>query len=118
MDTAIEGMKSGRYLYLAHPDLINFTGEEELYCQQMKRLCLAMKEVDIPLEINVLGLWEGRQYPAKRFLELARETGNKAIIGIDAHSPQQLLNAEAVKRAKKLCKEYRLQLVDGDLLKK
>lgn len=118
VDTAIEGMKSGRYLYLAHPDLINFTGEEELYCQHMKRLCLAMKEVDIPLEINVLGLWEGRRYPSRRFLELAKETGNKAIIGIDAHSPKQLLNAETVECAKALCKEYGLQLVDGDLLEK
>lgn len=118
VDIAIEGIKSGRYLYMAHPDLINFTGEEELYRQQMKRLCAALKEADIPIEINILGLWEGRQYPAKRFLELAQETGNKAIIGMDAHSPKQLLNVETVERAKELCNTYGLQLVDGDLLEK
>ena len=118
VDTAIEGIQSGRYLYVAHPDLVNFTGEEALYRQHMKRLCVALKEADIPIEINILGLWEGRQYPAKRFLELARETGNKAIIGMDAHSPKQLLNVETVECAKKLCKEYGLQLVDGDLLEK
>lgn len=118
VDTAIAGMRSGRYLYLAHPDLINFTGEEELYCQHMKRLCVALKEMDVPIEINVLGLWEGRRYPSRRFLELAKETGNKAIIGIDAHSPQQLLNAEAVEKATALCREYELPLIDGDLLKK
>ena len=116
VDIAIEGIKSGRYLYMAHPDLVNFTGEEALYRQHMKRLCVALKEADIPVEINILGLWEGRQYPARRFLELAKEVGNKAIIGMDAHSPGQLLNREAVERAKVLCAEYNLPLVDGDLL--
>ena len=103
---------------MAHPDLINFTGDDEVYQNHMRRLCVAMKELDLPLEINVLGLWEGRRYPARRFLELAKETGNKAIIGMDAHSPQQLLNVETVERAKALCEEYKLQLIDGDLLNK
>ncbi len=118
VDIAIEGIKSGRFLYMAHPDLINFTGDPEVYRHYMKQLCIAMKEADLPLEINILGLWEGRQYPAVRFLEIAKETGNKAIIGMDAHSPQQLLNVETVERAKKLCEEYNLQLIDGDLLAK
>ena len=116
VDTAIEGMKSGRYLYLAHPDLINFTGEEELYRKHMKRLCEVLKELDVPLEINVLGLSEGRRYPSKRFLELAKETGNKAIIGMDAHTPEQLLNTKAVEKAKALCAEFGLPIIDGDLL--
>lgn len=118
VDTAIAGMKSGRYLYLAHPDLVNFTGDETVYRNHMKRLCEVLKELDIPVEINVLGLSEGRRYPARRFLELAKETGNKAIIGVDAHSPKQLLNAEAVERAKGLCREFGLPVVDGDLLEK
>lgn len=118
VDIAIEGIRSGRYLYMAHPDLINFTGDEELYRHYMKQLCVAMKEADLPLEINILGLWEGRQYPARRFWEIAKETGNKAIIGMDAHSPQQLLNTETVERAKALCAEFGLPIVDGDLLSK
>ncbi len=115
VDMVVEGICSGRYLYLAHPDLVNFTGEEELYYRYMKQLCVAAREADIPLEINILGLWEGRQYPAKRFWEIAGETGNKAVIGMDAHSPQQLLNAETVERAAALCAEHGLFLVDGDL---
>lgn len=116
VDTTIAGIQSGRYLYLAHPDLINFTGEETLYRKHMKRLCVVLKEKDIPVEINVLGLNEGRRYPSRRFLELAKETGNKAIIGIDAHSPQQLLNTEIIEKARKLAEEYGLPLIDGDLL--
>ncbi len=118
VDAAIEGIKSGRYLYLAHPDLINFTGEEELYRKYMKRLCVTLKEAEVPVEINVLGLCEGRRYPARRFLELAKETGNTAIIGIDAHAPKQLLNTEGIEKATALCEEYGLLLVDGDLLQK
>lgn len=116
VDTVIDGMKSGRYLYPAHPDLINFTGEEEVYRTQMKRLCVALKEADIPVEINVLGLSEGRWYPSERFLALAQETGNKAMIGIDAHSPEQLRNFEGIRTALGLCKKYQLPLVDEDLL--
>ena len=118
VDTAIDGVNSGRYLYLAHPDLVNFTGEDVVYHTYMKRLCEALKAKDIPVEINILGLWEGRQYPGKRFLEIAKETGNTAIIGIDAHAPKHLLNKDAIKKAELLCEEFGLPLVDGDLLKK
>ena len=116
VDTAIAGINSGRYLYLAHPDLVNFTGEDEVYCNHMKRLCLALKEKNIPVEVNVLGLAEGRRYPSRRFLQLAKETGNSAIIGIDAHAPKQLKNIEGIQRAEALCREFELPLVDGDLL--
>jgi histidinol-phosphatase (PHP family) len=116
VDTAVAGINSGRYLYLAHPDLVNFTGDEEVYRSHMKRLCEALKEKDIPVEINILGLSTGRRYPGKRFLELAKETGNTAILGIDAHAPEQILNGEAIKKAELLCEEFGLPLVDGDLL--
>lgn len=116
VDTAIDGIKSDRYLYLAHPDLVNFTGEEAVYCSHMKRLCEALKEKDIPVEINMLGLWTGRRYPSERFLKLARETGNKAIIGVDAHAPGDLLLKEAMEKAIALTEKFGLELVDGDLL--
>lgn len=118
VDTAIDGINSGRYLYLAHPDLVNFTGEDAVYCAHMKRLCEALKEKEIPVEINMLGLWTGRRYPSRRFLELARENGNKAIIGVDAHAPEHLLMKEAMEKATALAEEFGLELVDGDLLQK
>lgn len=118
VDTAVEGLLAGRYLYMAHPDLVNFTGDEAVYRKHMKRLCEALKNMDIPVEINILGLSEGRRYPSGRFLALAKETGNKAILGIDAHAPNQLLNAEGIAKGKALCESFGLPLVDGDLLKK
>ena len=116
VDTAIDAMNSGRYLYLAHPDLINFTGEDEVYRKHMKRLCEVLKAKNIPVEINVLGLWTDRHYPCNRFLDIVKETGNTAIIGIDAHAPKHLAKKEAVRKAELLCEEFKLPIVDGDLL--
>ena len=118
VDTAIDGINSERYLYLAHPDLVNFTGDKAVYRSHMKRLCEALKAKDIPVEINVLGLWSGRHYPGELFLELAKETGNKAIIGVDAHAPKQLLNKEAIGQAVALAGKFGLELIDKDLLMK
>lgn len=38
----------------------------------------------------MLGAVDGRHYPSKRFLDIAGKVQNKAIIGIDAHSPEQI----------------------------
>lgn len=112
VDSVIQGMRSGRYLYLAHPDLIYFTGDTRIYDQSMYRLCHEMKELDMPLELNVLGLADHRHYPVERFLRIAGEVGNPYILGIDAHAPEQLLNASAIERAEELCEKYGILLVD------
>lgn len=116
VDSVIEGMQSGRYLYLAHPDLIYFTGDKEIYDKYMYRLCRELKELDMPLELNVLGLADHRHYPAERFLKIAAETGNPFILGIDAHTPEQLRNQQAVGRAEELCGKYGIQLMDDRIL--
>ncbi|MCH5268593.1 MAG: histidinol-phosphatase [Lachnospiraceae bacterium] len=108
VDTVIEGMKTGRYLYLAHPDVINYKGDETLYRQEMTRLCEFLKEADSPVEINMLGAVEGRNYPNDTFLEIAREVGLKAIIGVDAHAPEQLTNPEGERLCEKLAEGMEL----------
>lgn len=102
VDTVIEGMKTGRYLYLAHPDLINYIGDAGFYRQEMIRLCKFLKDIDSPIEINLLGAADGRNYPNPVFMDIAREIGNKAIIGVDAHAPEQLINPEGEEFCKKL----------------
>lgn len=116
VDTAIEGISTGNYLYMAHPDLMYYIGPEEIYEKHMKRLCEALKAADIPVELNMLGLAEGRQYPCRKFLKIAQEVGNKAIIGMDAHAPEQLRQPELVQKGLRLCQEFGLSVVDGDLL--
>ena len=38
VDQVIEGLSSGKFSYLAHPDLPNFSGDEEAYKKEMRRL--------------------------------------------------------------------------------
>ncbi len=112
VDLVIEGFESGRYKYVAHPDLINYIGPKEIYHREMKRLCEYLKNKDIPVEINMLGLAEFRHYPNPRFLSIASEVGNKAIIGCDAHSPDFLNESGYQEECMRKAKEYGLELVN------
>lgn len=96
VDTVIEALRTNCFSYLAHPDLINFTGDEKVYKRQMTRLCLTAKELNIPLEINLLGLMEQRQYPSNRFFSLASSLGNSFILGRDAHEPTMFLDKQTL----------------------
>lgn len=112
VDTVIEGMSTGRYLYLAHPDVIHFTGADDIYEKHMMRLCKYLKEQNIPIEINMLGAFQGRHYPSDRFLGIAKKAGNSCIIGIDAHVPEQLLNENGNRICKQLVDKYQFDLCE------
>lgn len=107
-----EALKTGRFIYFAHPDLLNYTGDREVYDKHMRGLCSLAKELDIPLEINFLGIWDKRHYPNPDFWKIAGETGNKVIFGADAHQPDKVWNADALLIAEKIVKEYGLNLID------
>lgn len=110
VDTVIEGMESGRYLYLAHPDLIHYTGDSNIYDREMQRLCKYLYDKKLPIEINMLGAIQGRNYPDKRFLEIASQTGNSCIIGVDAHFPKALENTEGEKLCLQIIDSYNLEI--------
>lgn len=112
VDTVIEGMETGHYLYLAHPDLINYRGLDSVYEWEMTRLCRAMAEMDIPLELNMLGAVEGRNYPADRFWRIAAEAGCRVILGLDAHSREQVENPQGYLKCMKLVEKYNLKLIN------
>ncbi len=94
VDQAIEGMATGYFTYLAHPDLIHFRGDKSTYLFHMRRLCRAARELNVPLELNLLGLYERRNYPTAVFWELAAEEGNRTVLGCDAHCPEALNRPE------------------------
>ena len=82
----IEGMKTGVYSYLAHPDYVGYRENLDLYRKEMTRLCKTAKELQIPLEFNLLGFREKRPYPFEEFWEIVAQEGNDVILGCDAHS--------------------------------
>lgn len=113
VDSVIEGMKTGSYKYLAHPDLIHFQGGEQIYQREMLRLCQALKEMQIPLEMNVLGMGEKKHYPNKNFWKLAAQTGNAVIFGMDAHCVAHLTDQKSYLKCKKLAEQYALSLLSA-----
>ena len=108
----IEAMETGLFTYFAHPDLTNFQGSQQVYRQEIRRLCRTAKECAVPLEINLLGLREGRHYPNPRFWEIAAEENCPVILGIDAHQPQNPKHTQSVEMAHELIRKFDLQLLD------
>ena len=105
-------LQTGLFSYFAHPDLLGFTGGDDEYRRQMRRLCRAAKDGGVPLEINLLGIREGRSYPDGRFWRIAAEEGNAVVIGCDAHRPEHLLDRESEEKALALAERLGLQLTE------
>lgn len=110
VDTVIEGMETGKYLYTAHPDVIHFIGADDIYEKHMTRLCQYLKGKGFPVEINMLGAFQGRHYPSDRFLSIVKKVGNSCIIGVDAHTPAQLLNENGINICNKIMDQYQFTL--------
>ncbi len=81
------GVETGMFTYVAHPDLINFTGDREIYLNKMEYMLNKLKESDTPIEFNFLGFIDKRHYPNDDFWKIAAEKKNRVIIGLDAHEP-------------------------------
>lgn len=109
-DQLIEGMDTGCFTYLAHPDLISFTGDNALYEKEMSRLCRHAKALGLPLEINFLGIREDRRYPTELFWKVAGEVGCDVVFGLDAHEASAFVHAAAEEEAMKLVERYQLKL--------
>ena len=79
----------------------------------MTRLCTAMKERNIPLEINILGMGAGaKHYPTERFWKIPGEVGNDVILGLDAHSVAQVQDVESYNKCMHIVDKYNLNLID------
>lgn len=99
VDQSIDAMQTGLFTYFAHPDLLNFHGDRRGYQKQMRRICQEAKACGIPIEYNLLGLAEGKQYPNRGFWEVAAEEGCAVVLGRDAHSPNALLDSKTEETA-------------------
>ena len=112
VDEVIAGMETGKFAYVAHPDLIYFTGDAAERDSAFRRLCEAAKELDIPLEVNMLGLNTNCNYPSEAFFHIARQTGNTLILGADAHSPAEMGDIAAMERTRAWAAQFGLPITD------
>ena len=113
----LEGLDTGKYSYLAHPDLFNFVGSRNAYRRHMGALCRHARQAGVPLEINLLGMLYHKQYPNPEFWALAAEEGCSAVLGLDAHDPAHIDNFACEEKALEMVRYYGLKLLDTVELK-
>jgi len=83
----LEGMESGQFAYVAHPDVIYYNTRDPRHVAELEKICVKAKELNLPLEYNMLGREGRRHYPSEPLLKLAKKHDNTMIIGFDAHTP-------------------------------
>ena len=109
---SMEAMNTGVFTYFAHPDLIHYAGDWKFYQEAVRPMCAEAKSCGMPLEINLLGIREGRHYPNRYFWEVAAEEGCQVVLGCDAHTPQSMNAPEAEREALRLARELGMTVLD------
>ena len=110
-DSVIAAMRENVFTYIAHPDVFNFSGDERIYREEARRLCAAAREMNIPLEINFLGIRGCRHYPREDFWEIAGEEKAPVTFGFDAHDPESAFDEESLGKAKAMVEKYNLNYI-------
>ena len=112
VECVLAGMKTGVFSYVAHPDFVNYRGENaKLYEQEMEKICVASKELNIPLELNFGGARNNENYPSERFFEIAGRIGSPITFGMDAHSVDAAYDAKSLELGKEMVKRHNLNYI-------
>lgn len=89
-----DGVQSGRYDSMSHPDVIRTYGvverfEPSEHEEVIRDFLAALVEEDVCMEVNTSGLNKGdyRVHPDPLILDWASELGVKLTIGSDSHQP-------------------------------
>ena len=121
-ERTLAGMATGLYDYVAHPDLCLHTYPGfDADCKAVSTdLCQAAKDMDLPLEFNLLGFSRHAQergrgwasYPCDEFWQIAADTGCRAIIGFDAHGPEALEWLDLYREAREILRNLGMAIVE------
>lgn len=112
VDSVLCAINTGKFSCVAHPDVIYPSYDLDFYKCEMEKIVLAAKAKNLPLEINLLGLSEGRHYPNPTFWKLAARHSPKVILGCDAHSPERVADKSEIAQALRFADKYKLELID------
>lgn len=104
-------MQKGVFTYVAHPDVFNFCGSDDEYCELMRKICIKSLELGVPLEINCLGIKRNRFYPNELFWKVAGEEKSPVTIGFDAHNTYGAYDDSSLEKAKAIVKKYNLNYI-------
>lgn len=107
-DTTIRGMQTGMFVYAAHPDLCfrRYQVFDDDARAISRDICCCARETGMPLEYNIhgdvkkaAGKVKGIGYPCREFWEIAAQEGVTGIIGVDAHTIEEMADAAAFDKA-------------------
>lgn len=121
VEQVVEGMQTGKFLYLAHPDVCLYSGDPAVYRRLMRDLCREAKRCNLPLEINAQGLRRkdiSNSYPVPAFWQIAAEEGCTAVFGCDAHSPEFVGDAEYTAIMEKVARDCGIKVLETLEIKK
>ena len=98
-DYVIEGMKTGWFTYVAHPDYFMYLMDS--YPQEgkeaIREIAQCAAELNIPLEINLKGKSKGKKlidgkldyrYPNSQTFDIISKAGAPVLFGLDSHNPK------------------------------
>ncbi|MBE7044753.1 MAG: PHP domain-containing protein [Ruminococcaceae bacterium] len=108
----IGGIRTGKFLYVAHPDFFRFEADDALYSEEMTKICIEAKNADIPLELNLHNICQNPHFSGPIFLEAAAKIGNRIIFGMDAHAPHEVFVEASLNKGMYLVQKYHLNLID------
>lgn len=117
-DEVCEGLETGLFDILAHPDVIaaGYQRYDTALCEAMKQIFATCERLDIPVEINANGHHYRRGYPCPMVWEnLAPRYKLRCVVCADAHEVEDLahpsvLACERMARAAGLHRVDRLPL--------
>ena len=118
-ESAIEGMESGLFAYLAHPDLFMRSYPQfDRHCKLVSRhICRTAARLNLPLEYNI-GYESYNEangvitVPHPDFWEIAAHEECTAIIGVDAHNNLDLETSRYYDRASETLKQLGIKVID------
>ncbi|MDD5447931.1 MAG: histidinol-phosphatase HisJ family protein [Actinomycetota bacterium] len=93
-ECVLEMVETGLYDVIAHPDLAKKFGHRPSFdlAPLYRRILQEAKKRGMCYEVNTSGLrWPvGEMYPEARFVRIAHEVGVPAVLGSDAHAPDDI----------------------------
>ena len=120
-DSVIEGVKSGYFSILAHPDLIfhNHLKPDERVLRKFEDVIKCCVDYGVKAEINGQGVRaNGFGYPTDYLLEICKKLAAPVVVSADCHSPEALCD-EVVKKLYVVAKKAGLNVAaDGFIHKK
>jgi len=97
VEQCLQGLESGLISIFCHPDFCGYAADQAIAEKGYRRLFEAAKRMQVPLEINLQGLAQGRHYPTEPVFRLAREIGNEVVLGLDVHQTHRMADQNEIR---------------------